>query len=112
MNTEASKSSDKYKKSKRAYINLDHNGGSLRSDIKALLVELNTNKDGIEPKANLNHVVSYMIKRLTEADITKIRQSSYETKDLFELERVKYNEKNNLSLSMEEFFAIKLKIRH
>ena len=112
MTTEISTNDNVHNQQKRGFINLDHNNGGLRVSLEKILKELNKNTEGIEPKVTLTHIVSFMIDKLNDGDIQKIRQSSYSKKDLIELKWKRHNEENNSDLTLEEYLIAKLKIHH
>jgi hypothetical protein len=56
-------------------------------------------------------IVSHMVDLIKEKDIKSIQEKSYTLKDRIAAEHRKYNLKNALEYSLDEFLAMKLKIQ-
>lgn len=55
-------------------------------------------------------LLDYSLRRLTKKDVQEIKNSSLSVHERIEQERQKFNQKNNLELTLEEFLIQKLKI--
>lgn len=85
---------------------------SLEREDVARFDELMTkiNEKDFGKKITVSDVVAYSLGLINDSHLEKIQECSMSIKDRIERECVKFNEKNNSQLSIEEFIAKKLKI--